>query len=79
MRVIRKNVKIDVDGSGGLDVPVAFVGCIFLNGFLLGCDGMVYAGIEVSGVLVVLFDVLSSVLVSAVFDDVPEPESDAEG
>ena len=35
---------------------------------------MVYAGIEVSGVLVVLFDVLSSVLVLAVFDDVPEPE-----
>jgi hypothetical protein len=76
---MRKNAKIDVEGSGGFDVPVALVGCIFLNGFLLGCPGIVYAGNEVSCVLVVLFVVLSSVLVSAEFDAVPEPESDDEG
>ena len=31
MRVIRKNVNMDVDGSGGLAVPAEFEGTIFWN------------------------------------------------
>jgi hypothetical protein len=81
MRVIRKNAKIDVDGSGGLDVPVEFDNCTLLNGFLLGCAGMVYGGSPVSGVLLVLLVLLVlSLLVLAELDvGVPEPEADDEG
>jgi len=72
MSVIRKNENMDVDGSGGLDVPVEFDGTIFLNGFFLGCGGTVYGGNGESDVLFeLLLLVLSALLVSAEF---VEPE-----
>jgi len=33
-----------VDGSGGLEVPVEFVGTVLLNGFFFGCCETVYGG-----------------------------------
>jgi hypothetical protein len=61
-----------VDGSGGLEVPVEFVGTVLLNGFFFGCDGTVYGGNDESDVFVELvLLVLLALLVSAEFD---EPE-----
>jgi hypothetical protein len=67
-----------VDGSGGLEVPVEFVGTVLLNGFFFGCCETVYDGndeldeldVFVELVLLVLL-VLLALLVSDEFD---EPE-----
>jgi len=67
IRVIRKNEKIDVDGSGGLDVPDEFDGNVLSNGFFLGWGGTVYGGI-------VEFDVLFWLLLLLVAVDVDELE-----
>jgi hypothetical protein len=69
-RVIRKNVNMEVDGSGGLAVPAEFDGTIFWNGFFLGCGGTVYGGNDESVVLFWLL--LLALLVSVEF---VEPES----
>jgi hypothetical protein len=67
-----------VDGSGGFVVPDEFEGSIFLNGFFLGCAGILYDGIDVSGVVFESVDaVLLALLVSVEFD-VPEPEADCD-